>query len=349
MAAIDSPDTDALYAATPILRGQLHHLQPALARQMNTPSLLLKPFGAALRTHDTQQILVSAIQRSTHKQLMDTHVDNPTLGPSSSPKQQKKHRCPPPTILQRSPRSGRQMLSGLIRATTHACTPSEPHQRLTNVPKRPCSQSSLLLPHRCPSAPLHWHARVGAASISATPRSPDAWPTWSLHTWAPRYTVSRPSQVYHGSPSLVLNPKEHAWTSCSTCMDIRTQDSSRQSAPAQATWPNLNGRKSSTGKPASTWLGCTKVHQTPVQRHGPPTNSHPGCLGRHPDHPAQTTTPNNSSEATPRDSRLLFFTTPHTFFHGRHYPQQSTSSSGARSPLLYFHGTPPPVAAVNTR
>ena len=38
MAATDSPDTDSLFAATPILRGQLLHLQPTLARQMNTPS-----------------------------------------------------------------------------------------------------------------------------------------------------------------------------------------------------------------------------------------------------------------------------------------------------------------------
>ena len=41
------------------------------------PSLLLKPLGAALRTHGTQGTLVNAIQRTTHKQHMDTHVDNP--------------------------------------------------------------------------------------------------------------------------------------------------------------------------------------------------------------------------------------------------------------------------------
>ena len=77
MPATDSPDTDSLLAATPTLRGQFLHLQATLAHQMNTPSLLLKPLGAALRTHGTQKTLVSAIQRTTHKQLMDAHVDKP--------------------------------------------------------------------------------------------------------------------------------------------------------------------------------------------------------------------------------------------------------------------------------
>ena len=44
---------------------------------MNTPALLLKPRGAALRTHGTQRTLLSAIQRTTHKQIMEAYVDNP--------------------------------------------------------------------------------------------------------------------------------------------------------------------------------------------------------------------------------------------------------------------------------
>ena len=76
MAATDLTDTDSLLAATPILRGQLLQLQSTLDHQMNTPALLLKPLGAALRTHGTQKTLVSAIQRTTHKQIMDAHVDN---------------------------------------------------------------------------------------------------------------------------------------------------------------------------------------------------------------------------------------------------------------------------------
>ena len=119
-------------------------------------------------------------------------------------------------------------------------------------------------------------------------------------------TQSRPSQVYHGSPSLVLNPKEHAWTSCSTCADTRTtstrqwsrhfpptQDSSRQPAPAKAKWSNVKRRKSLTGTPASTWSrsswrprvdlatlrkSSSKVLTATLRRPRP---------GRHPDHQAQ--------------------------------------------------------------
>ena len=77
MAATDSTDTDSLLAATPILRGQLLHLQSTLAHQMDNPAYLLKPLGAALRTHGIQRTLVSAIQHTTHKQIVDAHVDNP--------------------------------------------------------------------------------------------------------------------------------------------------------------------------------------------------------------------------------------------------------------------------------
>ena len=66
MAATDSTDTDSLLAATPILRGQLLHLQSTLAHQTDNPALLLKPIGAALRTHGIKRTLVSAIQRTTH-------------------------------------------------------------------------------------------------------------------------------------------------------------------------------------------------------------------------------------------------------------------------------------------
>ena len=77
MAATDLTDTDALLAATPTLRGQLLQLQSTLAQQMNTPTLLLKLLGAALRTHGIQKTLVGAIQRYTHKQIMDSYVDRP--------------------------------------------------------------------------------------------------------------------------------------------------------------------------------------------------------------------------------------------------------------------------------
>ena len=51
MEATESPDVDSLLVPTPILRGQLHQLQLTLSQQTDTPSLLLKSLGAALRTH----------------------------------------------------------------------------------------------------------------------------------------------------------------------------------------------------------------------------------------------------------------------------------------------------------
>ena len=72
MEATDSLDTDALFASTPIPRGQLHHLQATLAQQMNAPSVFLKSLGAARRTHGSQKALVSTIQQTTHQQLLDS-------------------------------------------------------------------------------------------------------------------------------------------------------------------------------------------------------------------------------------------------------------------------------------
>ena len=77
MAATDSTDTDSFFTATPTLRGQLLRLQATLVHQMNTPALLLKPLGAALCTHGIQRTLVSAIQRTTHEQIMEAYVDKP--------------------------------------------------------------------------------------------------------------------------------------------------------------------------------------------------------------------------------------------------------------------------------
>ena len=70
MEATESPDIDSLFAPTPILRGQLRQLQVTLSQQMDTPSLLLKSLGAALRTHGTQKVLVNTIQQVSHQQLL---------------------------------------------------------------------------------------------------------------------------------------------------------------------------------------------------------------------------------------------------------------------------------------
>ena len=70
MEATESPDIDSLFASTPILRGQLHQLQVTLSQQMDTPSLLLKSLGAALRVHGTQKVSVNTIQQVSHQQLL---------------------------------------------------------------------------------------------------------------------------------------------------------------------------------------------------------------------------------------------------------------------------------------
>ena len=78
MATTQSPDTDSLFSSTPRLRAQLAQLQTTLSQQMNKPTFLLKPLGAALRLKNTQKKQVSTIQRNTHKQLYNSHTDTPT-------------------------------------------------------------------------------------------------------------------------------------------------------------------------------------------------------------------------------------------------------------------------------
>ena len=50
----------------------------ALSQQMNKPTFLLKPLGAALRLQTTQKKQVSTIQRNIHKQLYNSLTDTPT-------------------------------------------------------------------------------------------------------------------------------------------------------------------------------------------------------------------------------------------------------------------------------
>ena len=55
MTTTQSPDTDSLFRSTPILRAQLTQLQSTISQQMNKPTFLLKPLGAALRLQTTQK------------------------------------------------------------------------------------------------------------------------------------------------------------------------------------------------------------------------------------------------------------------------------------------------------
>ena len=53
MATTQSPDTDSLFSSTPRLRAQLAQLQTTFSQQVNKPTFLLKPLGAALRLKTT--------------------------------------------------------------------------------------------------------------------------------------------------------------------------------------------------------------------------------------------------------------------------------------------------------
>ena len=78
LTATQSPDTDSLLRSTPLLRAQLTQLQSTISQQMNKPTFLLKPLGAALRLQTTQKKQVSTIQRNIHKQLYNSLTETPT-------------------------------------------------------------------------------------------------------------------------------------------------------------------------------------------------------------------------------------------------------------------------------
>ena len=78
MTITHSPDTDSLFHSTPISRAQLTQLQSTTSQQMNKPTFLHKPLGAALRLQNTQKKQVSTNQRNIHKQLYNSFTDTPT-------------------------------------------------------------------------------------------------------------------------------------------------------------------------------------------------------------------------------------------------------------------------------
>ena len=82
MTTTKSPDTDSLFRSTPLLRAQLTQLQSTISQQMNKPTFLLKPLGAALRFQTTQKKQVSTIQRKIHKQFFNSLTDTPMNKPS---------------------------------------------------------------------------------------------------------------------------------------------------------------------------------------------------------------------------------------------------------------------------
>ena len=78
MATTQSPDTDSLFSSTRQLRAQLAQLQNTLSQQINKPTFLLKPLGAALRLKTTQKKQVSTIQSNILKQPYSSLIDTPT-------------------------------------------------------------------------------------------------------------------------------------------------------------------------------------------------------------------------------------------------------------------------------
>ena len=78
MTTTQSPDTDSLFRSTPLLRAQLTQLQSTISQQMNKPTFIHKPLGAALRLQTTQKKQVSTIQRNIYKQLYNSLTDTPT-------------------------------------------------------------------------------------------------------------------------------------------------------------------------------------------------------------------------------------------------------------------------------
>ena len=115
---------------------------------MNTPSLLFNPLGAALRTHGTQRTLVSAIQRTTHKQLMDAHVDNPIQRAILISQTAKKTQVPTSSSPTAKP----------TKQTTDASKSHWPDDSCLRTQRRrsqPTSHPRAPTSHGCTSASLH--------------------------------------------------------------------------------------------------------------------------------------------------------------------------------------------------
>ena len=285
-----------------------------------------------------QKTLVNAIRRATHKQLMDTHADNPIQRAILISKQQKKHRSPPPTTHQQSPQSAGQMLSGLTDPTTHAGTPrcepfnqqSHPRGPHVSAAKRVCS---------CPidAHQLHCCVCLSGGGVgqrhSALARRLACLVTarsTRRSTHGHRIQPARTHVLYrHGSGHAIF-------------LQRRTHLISQR--PPMLHGQTRREEKSSTGTPASTWsLSSLRTLDDPATTHKSSSNTslatrntHQHLTGTHgrPFRPHRTTaSPNNRSEPLPRDSRHLFFTTPHAFLLGSHYPQLFTPRFAARVPL----------------
>ena len=99
MNATDSPDTDNLFSASPILRNQLFHLQSTLARQMSTPARAPQVTGRSpshtWHPKNSGQLHLSQPTQATRGQL---HRRTHSLKLSSSPNHTRAHLQQPNSV-----------------------------------------------------------------------------------------------------------------------------------------------------------------------------------------------------------------------------------------------------------
>ena len=117
---------------------------------MNSPALLLKPLGAALRTNGTRKTLVNAIQRTLHKQLVDSHVDSPIQNAilllSQTDKNTGAHLQQPNSEAHEADDRCFQVSLARRLMLTHPAA-NDPTNMSPHVPKRQRGQTHMRLPH----------------------------------------------------------------------------------------------------------------------------------------------------------------------------------------------------------
>ena len=135
------------------------------------------------------------------------------------------------------------------------------------------------------------HARVLAASSSVTPRSPGVCLTWSPHTGVKVH-------IEQTIPGLLLEPQPGAQPKGARMYVVFNLRGHTYYIDAAVVTPfSSNAGLISAASARSGYMAkreekqkldrYPRINLVPLQQYGPPTNSHPGRLGRHPDHLAQ--------------------------------------------------------------
>ena len=234
---IDSLVIWIIFDIVSILRRHLLHLRFFLIRQMKVFSFFSYhwtwSFPSVCDSENTCQ------RHSTYPTKTDDEQSRRQSNPQSYPPLQndQEHRRSSLAVQKWSTSIRRRKLSEVTSPSTLLAqiAVSDPVNISPTCANVQSCQASMLLLHRCPSAPLHRVQEWGAVSTSVTP-----------HTGI-KVCIERPPKASHESSSPVCNPEEHAWTLCSTCAATRSTstrqwshhfpaslDSFRQSAPAMA-------------------------------------------------------------------------------------------------------------------